>query len=326
MAKVSIIVPVYNTARYLRRSMDALTGQTLQDIEIIVINDGSTDDSVEIINEYIDRYPDKIRLISKENGGQGTARNIGIKEAVGEYIGFADSDDCVDTAMFEAMYNVAVRDDADLVECSFHYVYEHEDGSRDELKPRGVVGQHHDNRDMFLNPQVSPWNKLYKASILKDNDITFPEGLIYEDTSFYIKSIPYLHKTSYIDEKYVYYFLRGQSTMNSNKGKRVADIFRVIDDMVTFYKANGFYDEYEEELEYFCSKILLCSSLSRIGRINDRKLRNELLDKTCEYIKANFPQYLDNRYYGGKVGMYVKTVRRWNMGLYAPVLGRVMKG
>lgn len=326
MAKVSIVVPVYNTSRYLHRSMDALTCQTLEDIEIIVINDGSTDSSVDIINEYIDKYPNKVRLISKANGGQGAARNLGIKEAKGEYIGFADSDDCVDIHMFESMYNRALEEDADLVECSFHYVYEHKDGRMDELKPRGVVAQHSDNKDMFLNPQVSPWNKLYKASILKSNDIVFPEGLIYEDTSFYIKSIPYLRKTSYIDEKYVYYFLRGQSTMNSNKGKRVADIFSVIDDMLIYYKQKGFYDEYKEELEYFCSKILLCSSLSRIGRINDRRLRNELLDKTCDYIKANFPQYICNRYYGGKVGMYVKTVKRWNMGIYAPILGKVMKG
>lgn len=326
MAKVSIVVPVYNTSRYLHRSMDALVNQTLNDIEIIVINDGSTDSSVDIINEYVDKYPDKVRLISKENGGQGSARNIGIKQAKGEYIGFADSDDCIDTAMFAVMYAKAKEDDADLVECSFHYVYEHEDGTMDELRPRGIVGKHPDNRDMFLNPQVSPWNKLYRASVLKDNDILFPEGLIYEDTSFYIKSIPYLKKMSYVDEKYVYYFLRGQSTMNSNKGKRVADIFSVIDDMLHFFVVRGFYDQYKDEIEYFCSKILLCSSLSRVGRISDRRLRNELYDQTYNYVKRNFPEYLSNKYYSGKIGLYVKTVKRWNMGMYGYALGKIMKG
>ena len=104
MKKVSVIVPVYNTKQYLKRCMDALVKQTLEDIEIVAVNDGSTDDSLQMLKEYEEKYPEKVRVLSKENGGQATARNLGIRECTGEYIGFADSDDYIDTTMFEKMY------------------------------------------------------------------------------------------------------------------------------------------------------------------------------------------------------------------------------
>ncbi len=108
---------------------------------------------------------------------------------------------------------------------------------------------------MFIDPQVSPWNKLYLREILLRPGLDFPEGLIYEDTSFYIKTIPYVLKSAYLDERLVYYFLRNTSTMNVNKNKKVADIFCVLQDILDFYRRYGFYEQFEKELEYFCTKI-----------------------------------------------------------------------
>jgi len=325
MAKVSVIVPVYNTSKYLRRCLDALVNQTLEDIEILLINDGSTDDSLDILMNYQNKYPNKIKVISKENGGQATARNRGIKMCTGDYIGFADSDDCVDVTMFEKMYNLAIRDDADMVECHFHYIQETEKGEV-ELAPRGNVRAYGSQKNMFIDPQVSPWNKLYKREILLKEGVNFPEGLIYEDTAFYIKTIPHVKKESYLDEKLVYYYLRGNSTMNANKSKKVGDFFYVLEDILSYYKCNGYFDVYKQELEYFCTKLLLCSSLSRIGRVTDKKLQGELLDKTFAFIKENFPEYKKNPYYSGKIGLYVKLVKRWNSRIIGIVLGKVMKG
>ena len=122
--KVSVIVPVYNTSKYLVRCMEALVNQTLEEIEILAVNDGSTDNSLEILKKYEVQYPQKVRVLSKENGGQATARNLGIRESRGEYIGFADSDDCVERTIFEKMYLLAKKDDSDLTECHYHYVQE----------------------------------------------------------------------------------------------------------------------------------------------------------------------------------------------------------
>lgn len=324
MPKVSIIMPVYNTQKYLRRCLDALVNQTLKDIEIIAVNDGSTDGSLDILQEYAAKY-EMIRVISKENGGQATARNLGIKESTGEYIGFADSDDYVDVTMFEKMYSLAKQKNCDMVECCFHYLME-TDGEPKVLQPRGRVREYKNQHDMLIDPQVSPWNKLYRREVLMQPDVYFPEGLIYEDTAFYIKTIPHVKSAAYLDEQLVYYFLRGNSTMNANKSQKVGNIFPVLENILEFYKKHGFYEEYIQELEYFCVKIVLCSSLSRIGRVTDKKLENELLDKSFAFINRYFPWYKQNPYFSGKIGLYIKNVNRWNSKYLGRILGRVMKG
>lgn len=325
MIKVSVIVPVYNTERYLRRCLDALTGQTLQDIEILLINDGSTDRSFAILSEYQKRFPEKIRVITKENGGQATARNLGIMEAKGEYIGFADSDDYVDETMFQKMYELAKRKQADYVECQYRCI--DESGKKPvEIRTNGHIREYTSNQDMMIDPQVSPWNKLYRREILQEERLTFPTGVIYEDTAFYLKTIPYIRSRAYLDERLVNYMLHDASTMSSNKGKRVGDFFRVIDDYIFFYHERGLYHQYEKELEYFSVKCLLCSSLSRIGRVQNRKLRAELLHQTFERLSKQFPAYKSNPYFKGKTGLYIRFVNRWNCRIAAFFLGKVMKG
>lgn len=325
MPKVSVIVPVYNTAEYLERCLDALVNQTLTDIEIIAVNDGSTDQSPQILEDYAGRYSNLL-IINKENGGQAAARNLGIKESTGEYIGFADSDDYIDRTMFEKMYCLAKDRDCDMVECHFHFLMENPGGGIKELSPRGRVREYTDQHDMMIDPQVSPWNKLFRREVLMQQDVEFPEGLIYEDTAFYIKAIPYVKTSAYLDEKLVYYFLRGSSTINANKSKKVGDIFPVLENILEFYKRYGFYQEYKEELEYFCVKIALCSSLSRIGRVTDKDLSRQLLDQTFAFIRKYFPDYKKNPKITGKTGFYMKHVSRRNSRVIAALLGRVMKG
>lgn len=331
---VSVVIPVYNTKNYLRRSLDALVNQTISksEFEIIAVNDGSTDGSPKILEEYKEKYPSFFKVYSKENGGQATARNLGIQVATGDYIGFADSDDYVDLTMYEKMYTLAQKEGADLVECHYHSMLELEEKDADgrplyeEIPTRGTISAKNDPRELILDPQVSPWNKLYRRSILVDNDIRFPEGVIYEDTSFYIKSVPFIKKQSYLDEKLVYYSVRQKSTMTSNHGKRVGDIFSVLMDTLEFYKNNNLYEEYRDELEYFCVKIAYCSNLSRIGRVGDSHIKRQLLDETFKFVKTEFPNYRENKYFKGKTGIYIKSVNRANSGLYAKALSKVMIG
>ncbi len=323
--KLSVIVPVYNTKKYLRRCLESLINQTLADMEILLVNDGSTDGSDVILREYEEKYPQRIRVIDKENGGQATARNLGIRESKGQYIGFVDSDDYVETDMFCTMVELALEDDLDMVECNYSYLEEKEDGLK-PLATRGDIRQYKDQKDMFINPMTAPWNKVIKREILMQDGNQFPEGFIYEDTAFCIKLIPHIKKMKYVDKPFVNYILRGTSTMNANKSRKVADIFCVIEDILSFYREKGFYEEYSAELEFFCTKILLCSSLSRIGRIPDKKLESELYDKTFAFIEKNFPRYKLNPYISGKVGMYMRMVSRRNCTFFGRLLGKVMKG
>lgn len=323
MAKVSIIVPIYNTEEYLRACLDSITAQTLQQIEILLINDGSTDSSLEIMEEYQKRYPDKIQIHTKKNGGQATARNLGIKLSTGEYIGFVDSDDYIEKTMYEDMYNKATAEGLDYVECDYRYLKVLQNGQKKELPTYGHVRAYRTKQEMFLNPLVSPWNKLYRGEILRSLETPFPEGYIYEDTSFFLKTIPHIGTYGFLPEKYVCHFLRGNSTMNANKSRRVADIFPVLQDALDYYEQKGYLQEYKLELEYLCVKILLCSSLQRIAAIGDKGLRKEQLAMTREMIEKNFSHYRKNPYFKGYgKNLYMKCINKRNMGLFCAILAR----
>lgn len=309
MKKVSVIVPVYNSQEYLRECADSLVNQTLEEIEIIFVNDGSTDESLKILEEYQSRFPEKVIIRTKENGGQATARNLGIGIATGEYIGFVDSDDSVDVKMYEEMYEAAIKADADYVECNYKYLQVMPDGGMKELQPYGNVREYKDKKQMFIDPLVSPWNKIYKSELLKQNGIVFPEGVIYEDTAFFIKSIPYINKAVYVNEDFVYHFLRENSTMNAKKDMRVGNIFVVLQDIIDFYANNQLMDIYQEELEYFCVKILLCSSLSRVAKVSTKELQRKFVKQTLAMIKQYFADYRKNLYLAkGGTGLYMKCV------------------
>ena len=312
MNKVSVIVPVYNAQNFLEKCIESLTQQTLKEMELIFVNDGSTDQSLQILEKYQKRFPKKVMVYSKENGGQASARNLGIAKSRGEYIGFIDADDYVDTHMYEAMYKKAKKENSDYVECQYHYLQIDAKGQEKEIPQYGHVRAYNSEKEMFIDPLVSPWNKLYRASVLKENQCQFTEGVIYEDTAFYIKVIPYLKKRSFLPEAYVYNYLWPGSTMNDKKYERVGNIFVVLEDVIKYYKENGFEHIYGMELEYFCVKILLCSSLKRIAQINNKKIRNQLVKRTNRFIKEYFPEYRKNAY-----------VRKEHTGLYMRCMNAV---
>lgn len=321
MVKVSVIVPVYNTEKFLGKCLESIVQQTLNEIEIIIINDGSTDNSQEIINKYKLIYDKKIKVILKENEGQAIARNIGMELASGEYIGFIDSDDFIEPDMFEKMYEEAKIKNADMVMCHYRYLL-NEDNQIKELKKYSVVKDVDHVKELFLNPLVSPWNKIYKNSIIKDSGVKFPPNLIYEDTAFYINIIPYLNNIAFIPKEYVTHMLRRGSTVNRVQNPRVGDMLEILAKIVEFYKANGFWNEYKEELEYFCVKILLCSSLKRVAILNDKDIKNNLIDKSIEFINNNFKNYKNNQYMKkvNITNIYIKSFNKYSLNLYLILL------
>lgn len=316
--KVSIIVPVYNTEKYLRKCLDSLVNQTLDNIEIVIVNDGSKDSSPEIIKEYIDRYPEKFVYASQENSGQAVARNKAIKMCSGEYIGFLDSDDFVRTDMFERMYNAAVSGKADYVACGYTDLTYDENGKEVELEHYVHSRLAYKTKDMFFGALASPFLHLYKRNVLMESGADFPEGVVYEDTAFYLNLIPYIKRLSVIDEPLAYRVRHSNSTMTTFKAAKVRQIFPVLDYSLNFYKSHGVYDRYHKELEYFCVRVLLCSSLQRIGKVADRKERKALLRETLEYINKNFGDRNKNKYFkGGLQNLYMRTFNKITAPFYA---------
>lgn len=322
MFKVSVIIPVYNTEKYLDDCLKSVVNQTLKEIEIILVNDGSTDSSLEIMERYKEEYPDRIQLISKENGGQATARNMAIPMCRGEYIGFVDSDDYIEPTMYERMYEKATGVSADYVECDYVNVKINDKGEQERIADYGSrVREYSSKKDMFIDPMLAPWNKMYRRELLQKSTVIFPEGLIYEDTAFCLKAISLVDAYAYVPEKFVVHFYRGGSTMNINKSYKVADIFKVLKDVTDYYKQNDIFDEYKDELEYIITKILLCSSMKRIAEIPDRNLRKRFSVETWEMIQEYFPNYKSNKYVRGKENIlrYMRCVSRWNIGLFCEI-------
>ena len=311
MIKVSIIVPAYNVEQYIEKCLESLVNQTLEDIEIIVVNDGSTDGTKQKIEEYKENYPEKIKYVEKENGGLSDARNYGLLYAQGRYVGFVDSDDYVEPNMFEEMYNKAQEENSDMVECDF--IWEYPTGKRIDT---GII--YKGRKEAFLYARVVAWNKLIKRETLEKAQIRFPKGLRYEDTEFFYKLLPSLNKISFVKTPMVHYIQRGNSIVNT-QNERVKEIFEVWDNIFDFYKKNNLFEAYRKEIEYTYARFLLCSSLLRIVKVEDKKVRKELEERTWQELNKNFPKWKENpilKKEKGAKNTYLRIINKNNFKIF----------
>ena len=314
MPKVSVIVPVYNVEKYLERCLRSLITQTLSEIEIITVDDGSQDNSKKIIEKYIKIYPDKIKYLYKENGGLSSARNFGIPYAKGEYIAFLDSDDYIEPTMYEEMYNTAKTENADMVECDF--IWEYPD------KQKYDCGQiYNGKKEALEKARVVAWNKLIKREILEKEKIEFPYGLRYEDVEFFYKLLPSLNKIAFVKKYFIHYIQRDNSIVNTQNSKTM-DIFKVLDNVIDYYKKNNYYQEYKEQLEYTYTRLLLCSSLKRMCKIKDKDERKKALNDTWNNLNTKFPDWKKNKLLkkNSVKNIYMRSVNRVTFKIYCCIL------
>jgi glycosyltransferase involved in cell wall biosynthesis len=311
MPKVSIIVPVYNTEKYLEKCLTSLVNQSLEDIEIIIVNDGSTDNSEKIINKFKTNYPNKIIYFKKENGGLSDARNFAIPYVSSEYVGFVDSDDFVELDMFEKLYNLAIEKKLDLVECNFNWEYPNKIKTDYGINYLG-------KKDFFLFGRVMVCNKLFKTSIIKENNITFPKSLNYEDIEFFYTLIPSINNYYLLNDSLYHYMQRDNSIIN-NQNKKTADIFIILNNIINFYKKNNLFNIYNNELEYLFIRFLLGSSFLRMVKIKNKKLRKELLNKSINELYLVFPNWKKNKLLKikSKKNIYYKTVNKLTFKIYS---------
>lgn len=314
MIKVSIIVPAYNVEDYIQKCLESLVNQTLQEIEIIVVNDGSTDQTKSRIEKFMLAYPEKIKYLEKVNGGLSSARNYGLPSANGKYIGFVDSDDYIESDMFEKMYQKAEEENSDMVECDFIWEYEN--------KQKIDTGKIYSNKkEAFLYARVVAWNKLIRRETLEKANIKFPEGLRYEDTEFFYKLLPSLNKISFVKKPLVHYIQRSNSIANT-QNERVQEIFTIWDNVIKFYKEKGLYEEYKEVIEYTYARFLLCSSLLRIVKVGDKKIREKLEQKTWEELNSKFPNWKKNsilKKEKGAKNMYMRMVSKSTYKIFCKI-------
>lgn len=248
-SKISIIVPVYNVENYLAKCLDSLVNQTYQNIEILVVDDGSTDDSGKIISDFSGKFPEKIRSFYKENGGLSDARNVGIDNATGDYIGFVDSDDYVVETMFEEMLDLAEKHSAEMVICNLQKV----DESGNVVQKLTQIPNMPERIDLethfsvFSDISYFACNKLFKKELFETK--RFKKGISFED----IQLIPQLLlecKTIAQTQNFHYQYLERQNSISKTHNEKGLDILQAVEDVeVAFEKS--IYSHNKKELKNF---------------------------------------------------------------------------
>jgi len=289
--KVSVIVPVYNVEKYLDECLSSLAHQTISEIEIIVVNDGTKDNSQLIIDQYVNQYPTKFVSLIKANGGLGDARNYGIPYAKGEYIGFIDSDDVVDVTMFEKLYDSAIEHDSDLVVCDLEYFY---DSSTDKLYKQGFVPI--DNASMtkslFLSPLFA-WNKLYRRTLFIESGLKYPLGLWYEDIPVSVPFFTMAKRISVVNESLVHYRQRTTSIMGSVDNPKTKDIFTIMELCYAYFMNNNLLETYYYELEFLMIEQLMLNGGFRF-LLSKHQASN--LSNSITILNTKFPNWRKNPY------------------------------
>lgn len=222
---ISIIIPVYNVAHYLPRCIDSLLKQNFPGkYEVILIDDGSKDNSRTIAQGYVKNYSHILKLFCKDNGGQGSARNLGIEYATGEYIAFVDSDDYVDSSYLDILYNLAKTTNSDISMCASNRCYG--DDGKGKRFDSGFTQNFvsNDIEKILISSSFSPWNKLYKRDLFID--LRFPIGMTYEDFALIPQVMYRAHRIAYTNKVLYHYFVNQNSTIMSQKNSTDYNIIK----------------------------------------------------------------------------------------------------
>lgn len=308
--KVSVIVPVYNTEQYLRKCLDSLVNQTLHDIEIIIINDGSSDNSEVIIQEYKEKYPDLIQSIIIENGGVSNARNIGIKQARGEYLAFCDSDDYIDLNMLEMMYQKAIIKGSDIVVSG--YYSELEDGT---YVRKGLGNENEfsmslkDNPEMIRFTNAFSCSKLFSKKMIDDNELSFKNHKVFEDLLFFYSAMLVANRIEKVDEAFYHYIRRENGSVTGKMNEKFFDLFPVMDELKDFYHSHD-----QMGLDEYLTYIFLKHAYIRFRMEvspSTEPLKRKFIKETYACLNHYDSNWKQNKYFENKNLFLQCSVEYW---------------
>lgn len=293
--KLSIIIPVYNTREYLAACLDSVLDPALSDYEIIVVNDGSTDDSGLIAAAYAARHPGLMRVVTTENGGLGAARNAGLPFAAGDYLLFLDSDDALEKGALAEILSVL-------------------DGSFDiglfDLKQVNPSGQSvgiirgsekqgaftlAEYPELLFQPP-SACNKLFRRSLFADSGVRFPGRVWYEDLRTVPKLYPRCERIAYFPRPWYRYLIRPGSITNNVNASRNLEIIDAAEEIIGCYKAAGLYGQYEAQLCYMAFYNVFLTASVRVCQADPD---SGVLETLMQWFLAHFPNWRDNAYIRG---------------------------
>lgn len=303
--KLSIIVPVYNMASEgkLEYCLESLVNQTISDYEIIAVDDASTDESFRILQLYQQKYSFFKAIHSDVNRKQGGAKNIGIAEAAGEWIGFIDSDDWITYDMYERLIALGEETGADIVGCDYGLTDEH------SMRPGRRVANNYEDQTGILNETKykslildsgSLVVKIYRRHIIVDCEARFPEGIFYEDNAIANTWLLRAKRFEYIPEPLYYYYQHDSSTVHTITEKRCGHRMEAARLMLAEARREGYFDKYSTELEFSFMLLFFINTLfSYMQGAKNRKL--SFVRKLAQEMQETFPDFIENVYYQSRI-------------------------
>ena len=294
---VSVIVPVYNVEKYIKECLESLVNQTLKNIEIIVVNDGSPDNSQIIIDEYAKKYPDKIKSYIKKNGGVSDARNYGLKKENGEYVAFIDSDDFVDVTMFEKMYNNAKKTKSKVVVCNLIKYSEVNNKylPNNFIKKNQVIDLTNKDELNYINKcRAFVWNKIYEKKLFENFE--FPKGQIFEDSAIIYNVLFEAKQISLINENLYYYRINREGTITTTINNKIFDIFKSCDSIINYHKKNNTFEQYYKKIENLCL-VHIFKRMEFFNLSKSYKLQVNYVNTAFDYLNKNFPNWKTSSFF-----------------------------
>ena len=319
MAKISVIIPVYNAEKYLNQCISSITNQTMRDIEIIAINDGSTDNSLNVLDELSQGYKGKLKVYTKENGGAGSARNIGIENASGEFIKFVDADDYLKVDILEKMYTIAKEHGVSLVRGNYQTIL----GSikmDDKCSWGDINGSQivdlRQNKDYIVTETPGIGNKLISRDLI--GDLRFPEKTKWEDLAIMPVIIASSEQLFHMDEPVYNYRVNMNTTIKDfiNKIPNVLDIIKCVENIEIQMKERGLSEEYKSQIE----SLYILHTLFRIENamlwVNFSHQKKEIvISSLLSILDTKYPNWQENRIvklYSSKSALFSFNMNRLN--------------
>jgi len=286
---LSVVVPVYNTAPYLRQCVDSLVAQSFRDLEIIVVDDGSTDGSARIVAEYA-RANDSIVVIRKPNGGLADARNHGIAVAQGEYVGFVDSDDRVSPEMFQHMCECARATDADVVVCRMVGFDAESDAERPS--PEGPIAGFglslKENPSLLVGSSPSVCNKIFRKSLFTEHRLFFPVGLAFEDLATTYSLLAHANRIE-MAEKSVYFYRRARGGSIMGSFGCYGDLTRALEMMYERFTSDDLFETFRDPIMEVAFAHLILGRYADFLPYAPWAAKSAYVDRVFEHLDRHFP-------------------------------------
>ncbi|MGL4946332.1 MAG: glycosyltransferase [Cetobacterium sp.] len=300
---LSVIIPAYNVEKYVKRCVDSILNQTLKEIEIIIIDDGSTDKTSEICSQLAIKHSS---IIYKKvtNGGCSKARNLGIDIARGDYIAFLDSDDWVHEDMYKDMLDKAKKEKADVVICGFKKL----DETKKIISTVQVIERYSSESytDSKTEWFASPCNKIYKKEMIKNNNIKFLLNVYTgEDMFFNFVCFFFSEKVVSIQKTYYNYFMNSASVSNNYKNR--TDIYIVLDELIAFYKKNEVYNKNLDKIRECFKYHGIMYPFDVLQKMNENKIENWKL--FYKDIKKNINRFKELKTLDNQLYYYYRIIR-----------------